>query len=80
MAVDDYRHFGQVHAEWRKNDPTTVEVFVFGGRITRCQPRSAGVRIVLRQLPLSHLPSQDNWSDTTTRMFDGVPDSCAAER
>jgi hypothetical protein len=77
VVIDDHRHPGQVFSRWRKNDPKTVEVFVFGARIERCIPRSAGVHIVLRQLPLSQMPSIDSWSEATTRMFAELPDRCA---
>lgn len=78
VVVADYRHPGQVLSQWRKNDPKTVEVFVFGARIERCVARSAGVHIVLRELPLSQMPSADTWSEATTRLFDELPDRCAA--
>jgi len=77
VVIDDYRHPAQVLAQWRKNDPKTVEVFVFGARIARCVARPVGVHIALRQLPLSQLQSVHSWSEATTRMFNALPDRCA---
>lgn len=78
VVIGGYSYPAQVFTQWRKNDPATVEIFLFGGRIVRCASPVLGVRVILRQLPLSQLPSQDRWDDATTRMFDGVPDRCAA--
>jgi hypothetical protein len=81
VYIRDARHVGQVQAEWRDGDPSTVDVFVFGGIVERCQARSreGGVEIVLRQLPLSRMPSPDSWNpDTTSRLFRGQPDRCRA--
>ncbi|HEX8193159.1 MAG TPA: hypothetical protein VF552_09685 [Allosphingosinicella sp.] len=78
VVVDDYRHSAQVSAQWRKNDPNTIEVLVFGGEIARCSSPSSGARVILRQLPMAQRPSREGWDDITTRMFDGVRDSCAS--
>jgi hypothetical protein len=74
-------HPGQVAAQWRRGDPRTVDVFLFGGSIERCRPRSrdGGVTIVLRQLPLERMPSRDSWNpDASAPLFEGQPDRCRA--
>lgn len=81
VYIADVPRFGQVQAEWRNGDPATVDVFVFGGTVRRCRPRSrqGGITITLRQLPVSRMPSADSWNpDTTPRLFAGQPDRCEA--
>jgi len=69
---------GQVHAEWRNGEAATVDVFVFGGTIVRCRPRSrqGEVTIILRQVPLSWMPSADGWYADSPRLFAGRPNRC----
>jgi hypothetical protein len=79
VYITNVPRFGQAQAEWRNGDPSTVDVFVFGGTIVRCRPRSrqGEVRIILRQLPLSRMPSADSWNpDTTPGLSAGQPDRC----
>jgi hypothetical protein len=80
VYVEDVPDFGQVHAEWRRNDPRTVDVFVFGGTIVRCQPmsRHGDVRIRLWQLGEGPIPSRDGWIPNTTLLFEGQPNRCGA--
>lgn len=80
VYVEDVPHFGQVQAVWRKNDPTTVDVFVFGGTIVRCRPvsRHGDIRIRLWQLGEGPMPSPDGWNPNTTLPFEGQPNRCGA--
>lgn len=81
VYIRDVRHPGQVQAEWRNGNPKIVDVFVFGGTIERCRPRSreGGVRIILRQLPVSEIPTPNGWEPgTTPGLFKGQPDRCGA--
>lgn len=80
VLITDVRHSGQVFAQWRNGDPQTVDVFVFGGKVERCRSpsRQGGVRIVLRKLPTSRMPSPDVWYvDSTPLLFEGQPNRCA---
>jgi hypothetical protein len=79
VYLTDVPRFGQLQAEWRNGDPHTVDVFLFGGSIERCQSRSrdGDVNIVVRQLPIARMPSPDIWNpDVNRRLFEGQPNRC----
>lgn len=72
------RHL-QMMVKWREGDASTVDVFVFGGRVIRCEPQTKeGIRIVLKQLPTNSAPPSQAWDDITTGLFVTVKDVCGS--
>lgn len=79
--VDGVPRFGQFMAEWDKSDPRVVNVYVFGGRIVRCEAvnQTTGVRVTLRRLPISEMRDPEGWNPATTARFDHEPDNCGGQ-
>ena len=68
----------QLQARWR--DDRTIEIFLFGGEVSRCTPivGEGEFNIELRQLPDASGRGVV-WSDDDYRKFDAVRDSCGSD-
>ncbi|MEW6467239.1 MAG: hypothetical protein AB1434_15255, partial [Pseudomonadota bacterium] len=71
VRVESVPRFGQFIAEWDRDEPNVVNVYVFGGRLVTCEPlvREVGVRVRLRRLPVSEMPDPSGWDPRAIARF-----------
>lgn len=81
VEVREVPDFGQLIAEWRRTDPATVDVYLFGGDVVRCEPHigEIGVRVALHRLPLAEMGERNGWDEAKVAQFARAPDLCGRE-